>query len=135
MTTTWLLLYLLTTTTNWTSLTTVTINEVGYNKETIRNFATATIDEELLRGAVVNPVGDEIYFDWTVGCELPSLKKAHAYYVICNDANAVVEAGIKRWKYELMGTALVIDPEYKQILGVVMKKFADSLKANKGCTT
>ncbi|XP_052214423.1 complement C5-like [Dreissena polymorpha] len=112
----------------------VTINEVGYNKENNRNFATATINEELLRGAVVNLVGDEIYFDWTVGCELPSLKKEHAYYVICKEERVVDEAGMKRWKYELMGTALVINPEYKPILGVVMKKFADTLKANKGCT-
>ncbi|WAR23932.1 hypothetical protein MAR_037601 [Mya arenaria] len=67
-------------------------------------YATAVIDSVILAGKETQFPGDEIKFKW----KLMAL-------------------------YELMGTTLVIDPSYTQVLKRLMNAFERKMKKDNGC--
>ncbi|KAH3752507.1 hypothetical protein DPMN_187128 [Dreissena polymorpha] len=104
-----------------------------YDSTRDTQYAKANIKEAPLKGGQNMTVGDEIEFEWPTDCAQPDLKEKKIYYVIGKDGTAFNDAGGTSLKYELSGTALVIDPAYKPVLQIVMNNFVEELKTYSGC--
>ncbi|KAH3898483.1 hypothetical protein DPMN_022716 [Dreissena polymorpha] len=111
----------------------IELETVGYDSKREVQSAKAIIKEAPLQGRQKMTVDDEIEFEWPIGCTQPQLTEGRIYYVIGKDGTAFNDAGGTSLKYELTGTALVIDPAYKPLLQIVMNSFVKDLKTNTGC--
>ncbi|KAH3850448.1 hypothetical protein DPMN_092859 [Dreissena polymorpha] len=111
----------------------VEVETVDYDSTREIQSAQAIIKEAPLQGHQKMEVDDAIEFEWPIGCTQPALTEKKIYYVIGKEGTAFNDAGGISLKYELTGTALVIDPAYKPLLQTVMNNFVKELKTNKGC--
>ncbi|KAH3754663.1 hypothetical protein DPMN_189344 [Dreissena polymorpha] len=112
----------------------VKVTKVGYNSRTEVQFARALIEETALQGDQLMREGDDMEFEWPLTCTQPELTVGKTYYIIAKDGTSFNEGyGMTRVRYQLTGTALVIDPEFKSLLRIVMNNFVKELKKNNGC--
>ncbi|KAH3770835.1 complement C3-like [Dreissena polymorpha] len=112
----------------------VTIITVANDTQRNVRFASSTVKDVLLQGGGNIQVGDEIDFEWQTDCEHPAFEVGQPYYVIGKDISRLIDGDVKSVRYDLMGTTLVINPRYKDLLGRAMNNFAAELKKNNGCT-
>ncbi|KAH3786352.1 hypothetical protein DPMN_164459 [Dreissena polymorpha] len=111
----------------------VNVTDVSNNPKRDVIFAHAVILEALLQGRDALREGADMEFEWDVTCSHPELTLGKIYYIIGKDGTTFNVNGMTRVRYDLMGTALVIDPEFKPLLRVLMHSFVTELKINKGC--
>ncbi|KAH3752414.1 complement C3-like [Dreissena polymorpha] len=112
----------------------VKVTRVNYNSERDVKFATAKIEEAQLQGGKTMTNNDEMEFEWHTTCSQPDLLVGKSYYIMAKDGTNLTDAnGNTRLKYDLTGTALVIDPDFKPILRTVMSNFVNELRKNNGC--
>nr|ACN37845.1 complement component C3 [Ruditapes decussatus] len=87
----------------------VTIDEVSYNP---------AVQEKNARGVVVTSINkgiedlneeDEIAFFWKFSCPYPELEEGKTYLIIGRDGNKFRLGEEEKYRYPLMGTALVIE--------------------------
>ncbi|KAH3800027.1 hypothetical protein DPMN_153652 [Dreissena polymorpha] len=113
----------------------VSVTEKGYSSEREVMNASAVIEEAPLQGTRLMEKGDKMEFEWQVSCTQPKLIVGKTYYIIAKDGTSFTDKGVERVKYDLTGTALVIDPESKPLLRIVMAQFVKELTKNNGCTS
>ncbi|KAH3826708.1 hypothetical protein DPMN_128618 [Dreissena polymorpha] len=78
--------------------------------------------------------GDDMEFEWPSTCTQPELTVGKTYYIIAKDGTSFTEYyGMTRVRYQLTGTALVIDPEFRPLLRSIMNNFVKDLEKNRGC--
>ncbi|XP_052774666.1 complement C3-like [Mya arenaria] len=114
----------------------VTIEETSLDAIAQMRYATAVIDSVILAGKETQFPGDEIKFKWKLMCRHPDLKRGKTYYIIGKDPtiyNDYDYGGNREALYELMGTTLVIDPSYTQVLKRLMNAFERKMKKDNGC--
>ncbi|KAH3826664.1 hypothetical protein DPMN_128573 [Dreissena polymorpha] len=112
----------------------VNVIKVGYDKERDVKFAQALIEETALQGSQLMREGDDMEFEWPLTCTQPELTVGKTYYIIAKKGTSFTEYyGMTRVRYQLTGTALVIDPEFKPLLRIMMNNFVKELRKNNGC--
>ncbi|XP_052777882.1 complement C3-like [Mya arenaria] len=113
----------------------VTISAAHFESEIGIKYATAVIDKVISPGKVAQVPGDEITLEWKFMCRHPALKEGKTYYVIGKDPTIFNGDGDNtEARYELMGTTLVIDPNYKPFVKMVMDRFEEQMQENNGCS-
>ncbi|KAH3692178.1 hypothetical protein DPMN_191533 [Dreissena polymorpha] len=94
----------------------VTIMAIANDTQRNVRFASSTVKNVLLQGGVNIQVDDEMDFEWQTDCAHPAFEVGKTYYVIGKDISRLIDGDVKSVRYDLMGTTLVINPMYEQLL-------------------
>ncbi|KAH3826701.1 complement C3-like [Dreissena polymorpha] len=119
----------------------VNVTAKGYASERDAHNASAVIEEAPLQGRRFMNKGDVMIFQWHMTCTQTNLTVGSSYYIIAKDGTSFTDdQNVESVIYDLTGTALVIDPDFKlqisnkpSILQAVMRNFVIELTKHKGC--